>query len=82
MLILDLSEMLLFKVVDKTGIPATRQFGPFLHTLTAFVEIDQIVLVTGIPVLSTTPFSLYVCIIYKQISEIDPTIMKMTLTNI
>ena len=70
------------RVLDKTGIPITSQFCLFLHTLTAYVERDQIVLVTGIPVLSTTPISLYVCIIYKQISEIDPIIMKITLTNI
>ena len=41
-------------VVDKTGLPATSQFGPFLHTLTAYVEMNQNVLVTGSPVFSTT----------------------------
>ena len=36
--------------MDKTGIPAIIKFGLILHMLAAYVEVGQIVLLTGIRV--------------------------------
>ena len=46
--------MLHSRVVDKTRISATSKIWPFHNTLIAHVESGQILLITGILVLSTT----------------------------
>ena len=66
------------QVVDKTGELKTHPTCPIPLYAVAYSEMSQVVFVFSSPVLSTIPFSLNVCIIYKQISEIDPKIMKIT----
>ena len=53
------------EVVDKTGKPATSKICSFSPNANRARRMEQILLLAGFPVLSTTVYSLYIHFLYN-----------------